>query len=158
MRRIVCLVWMLLLSHFAIAEVVQPFVVGSMKQIEKNYAGKPFILVLWSLSCAYCPTELKMLGELKHKNPAMNVVLLATDTIEQSTEITQQLQVYGLGDTEQWVFADAMPERLRFEIDKRWYGEVPRTYFYDAAHQRQVKMGVVDRPFVEGWLQQASGQ
>ena len=38
---------------------------------------------------------------------------------------------YGLGKVEQWVFADPMPERLRFEIDRRWYGELPRTHFYD---------------------------
>lgn len=148
------LVVLLLISCSANAGSVQPFVVGSMKQIEQKYEGKPFVLVLWSLSCAYCPKELKMLGELKQKNPSMNVVLLASDTPEQSPEIEQQLKDYGLGSEDQWVFADAMPERLRFEVDRRWYGEVPRTYFYDAAHQRQVKMGVVDRAFVEAWLRQ----
>jgi hypothetical protein len=45
-----------------------------------------------------------------------------------------------------------MPERLRLEIDSRWYGEVPRAYFYDRKHQREVRTGLVNKKFVEDWL------
>ena len=38
------------------------------------------------------------------------------------------------------------------EIDGRWYGEVPRTYFYDRKHQREVKTGLVNKKFFEDWL------
>ncbi len=38
------------------------------------------------------------------------------------------------------------------EIDGRWYGEVPRTYFYDRKHQREVKTGLINKKFFEDWL------
>jgi hypothetical protein len=37
---------------------------------------------------------------------------------------------YHLQNTEAWVFADSFVERLRFEVDKQWQGELPRTYLF----------------------------
>jgi len=150
------LVAMLIMSAELSAGEVRPFMSGSMAQIEAEHKNQPFILMLWSLTCAYCPTELKTLGELTRKNPALNVVLVATDTLDDSQEIAQRLAGYGLDNAEQWVFADAMPERLRFEIDRRWYGEVPRSYFYNRDHQREVKMGLVGSVFIEEWMKHAN--
>ncbi len=134
------------------AEGVRHFVTGSMATIQEEHAGKPFVLFLWSLTCAYCPTELKMLGEFRQKHPELNLVLIATDTPEEEPEIVSHLADYGLNRTERWVFAEEMPERLRSEIDRRWYGEVPRTYFYDRNHQREVKTGLVGEEYVKNWL------
>ena len=134
------------------AESVRPFTVGSLDQILAPRAGKPFILVLWSLECQYCPTELKMLSELKRSHPKLDVVLVATDTITDTPQVGARAKSYGMGKVEQWVFAEEMPERLRLEIDGRWYGEVPRTYFYDQKHQREVKTGLINKKFVEDWL------
>lgn len=147
------LVFALLLCSAVMAEV-RPFGVGSMAQIEKQHQGQPFILLFWSLICAYCPKELQMLGEIQKKNPTLALVVVAADTPEEAPEIAKRLTGYGLGDAEQWVFADAMPERLRFEIDRHWYGEVPRTYFYNREHQREVKMGLVQKAFIEDWIRQ----
>ena len=33
----------------------------------------------------------------------------------------------GLGSAENWIFSDGFVERLRFEIDPAWQGEIPRT-------------------------------
>ena len=57
-----------------------------------------------------------------------------------------------MGKIEQGVFAEDVPERLRLEIDSRWYGEVPRTYLYDQKHQREVKSGLVNKKVFEDWL------
>ncbi|MFN3397186.1 MAG: hypothetical protein ACK4ZS_01480, partial [Sulfurimicrobium sp.] len=59
---------------------------------------------------------------------------------------------FGLGNTGQWIFADDMPERLRFEIDPRWHGELPRTHFYDRAHRVEVVSGVVPPPRLAAWV------
>lgn len=133
-------------------ETVRSFTSGSLGQILAPREGKPFVLVLWSLDCQYCPTELKMFSELERTHPELNVVLIATDTVNDIPQLVARMEGYGLSKAEQWVFAEDMPERLRLEIDPRWYGEVPRTYFYDEKHQRQVKTGVVSRQFVEEWL------
>ncbi|SFN27280.1 Thiol-disulfide isomerase or thioredoxin [Nitrosospira briensis] len=153
--RLRCLALVLMLSFAngaSAAESVRPFTVGSLDQILAPRAGKPFILVLWSLECQYCPTELKMLSELKRSHSKLDVVLIATDTVTDTPQVGARAKSYGMGKVEQWVFAEDMPERLRLEIDRRWYGEVPRTYFYDRKHQREVKTGLINKKFVEDWL------
>lgn len=134
------------------ADTVRPFTSGSLGQILAPREGRPFVLALWSLDCQYCPTELKMFSELERTHPELDVVLIATDTVNDIPQLLARVEGYGLSRTEQWVFAEDMPERLRLEIDPRWYGEVPRTYFYDKKHQREVKTGLVSRQFVEEWL------
>ena len=37
------------------------------------------------------------------------------------------LEKAGLGTAENWLFGDGFVERLRFEIDPAWQGEIPRT-------------------------------
>ena len=134
-------------------EDVHSFIPGSMEKILSAREGKPFILVFWNLDCQYCPTELKMLSKLKLKyTDRLDVVLVATDTLDDAPQIISRAKSYGIHLAEQWVFANSVPERLRFEVDKRWYGEVPRTHFYDLEHKRIVKTGVVDKKFVESWL------
>ena len=145
----------LMLSFMSAAgatESIRSFTTGSLGQVLASREGRPFILVLWSLECQYCPTELKMLSELKRSHPKLDVVLIATDTVSDIPQLISRAESYGTGKFEQWVFAEDMPERLRLEIDGRWYGEVPRTYFYDQKHQREVKMGLVNKAFVEEWM------
>lgn len=134
-------------------ENIQSFSTGSMDKILSAREGRPFILVFWNLDCQYCPTELKMLNKLKkHYKKELDVVLVATDTIDDVPQLIARVKSYGMHKIEQWVFANSMPERLRFEVDKSWYGEVPRTHFYNQAHERIVKTGLVDQKFVEKWL------
>jgi len=136
----------------AAAESIRPFTSGSLEQVLASRPNKPFILVLWSLDCQYCPTELKMLSELEKSHAGLDVVLIATDTIDDMPQLADRAANYGTAKFEQWVFAEDMPERLRQEIDGRWYGEVPRTYFYDQKHQRTVRMGLINKSLVEEWL------
>jgi thiol-disulfide isomerase/thioredoxin len=136
----------------AAGESIRPFTSGSLEQVLASRPDKPFILVLWSLDCQYCPTELKMLSELEKSHAGLDVVLIATDTIDDMPQLADRAANYGTAKFEQWVFAEDMPERLRQEIDGRWYGEVPRTYFYDQKHQRMVRMGLINKSLVEEWL------
>lgn len=134
------------------AETVRPFTLGSLGDVLAAREGRPFIIVMWSLDCQYCPTELKTLSKLKHSYPGLDVVLVATDTIGDAPQLASRAESYGMGQAEQWVFAEDVPEGLRLEIDSRWYGEVPRTYFYDRKHQREVRTGLVSKDFFEQWL------
>jgi thiol-disulfide isomerase/thioredoxin len=134
------------------AESIRPFTLGSLEKVLGSREGKPFILVFWSLDCQYCPTELKMLSELKRSHPMLDIVLIATDSVNDTPQLMSRAESYGMSKAEQWVFAEDMPERLRFEIDRRWYGEVPRTYFYDQKHQREAKTGLISKKFFEDWL------
>jgi thiol-disulfide isomerase/thioredoxin len=152
LRYLVLALMLVCVSTASAMENVRPFTAGSFSQVLTARQGKPFILVLWSLDCQYCPTELKILSELKRSHPGLDVVLISTDTIGDAPQLVARTDSYGMGKIEQWVFAEDVPERLRLEIDSRWYGEVPRTYFYDEKHQREVKSGLVNKKVFEDWL------
>jgi len=151
MKRLVILLAAMLASGLAGADM-QPFVSGSLKKIERQHQGKPFILAFWSASCTHCPAELKTLGELTRKNPKLDVVLVAADTPAETPELERLAGEYGVGKQARWVFADTQPERLRYDIDRRWYGELPRTYLYDARHQRVGRSGVIPVEQLEQWV------
>ena len=142
---------LLLLAGLAQAEV-RPFVAGSLAQIEQESPGQAFILSLWSATCTHCPAELQALGALARRHPNLRIVLVATDTPAETAELQRLAASHGLAGQAQWVFADAQPERLRYEIDRRWYGELPRTYFYDRQHRRHGRSGVVPAGELERWV------
>lgn len=138
----------------------QPLKRGSFKQIVAAHAGKPFIVAMWSLSCAHCGADLEIFERLANKYPQFNLVLISTDSPEQDADIKRTLVKYQLkpaakrqGKVESWVFADSYTERLRFEIDSQWYGELPRTYFYDAGGKATAISGVLDEAKTEQWVQ-----
>lgn len=147
--------WVALLLLLALpswAGELKPFGHGSMAQIAAAREGKPFILGFWSISCSHCQEDLALLGEFSQKHPTAQVVLVSTDTPEDSAAIGATLQRHGLGSGEAWVFADAFADRLRFEVDRKWYGELPRTYFYDAAHGVTAFSGKLDAGRLERWV------
>lgn len=131
------------------------FVRGSYERIVASHTGKPFIVSFWSLTCTNCREDLAMFGKLAKKYPNFKLVLVATDSPEQNKEIEQSLQRYRLERAESWVFADSYTERLRFEVDKEWYGELPRTYFYDAQGSVVTSLsGVLDHAQTERWIRE----
>ena len=133
----------LLAGVAAQAAELKPFTAGSMQQIRAAHAGRPFVLALWSLTCSHCQEELAQLGALQHRHPQLKVVLISTDTPEDAETLTATLARHGLARAEAWVYADGFTERLRFEIDPRWGGELPRTYFYDRAHTVTARSGAL---------------
>lgn len=134
------------------AEGVRPFVAGSLASIVAARGGKPFVLAFWSIGCSHCPAELQALGELKRKHPQLDVVLVAADTPAAAAETARLAGKYGLGKAEQWVFADDVPERLRFDIDRRWHGELPRTHLYGRQQNPEVHIGLVPPAQLLAWV------
>jgi thiol-disulfide isomerase/thioredoxin len=134
------------------AQELKPFVKGSMKSLFDARQGKPFIVGFWSLSCAHCRDELVLLGELTRKYPKMEVVLVSTDTPEEGEAVVATLKQASLQRAEAWVFADQFADRLHFEVDRKWRGELPRTYLYDAAHNATAFSGKLDPQQLEQWV------
>jgi len=141
----------------AAAQELHPFVSGSIKEIAASRQGKPYILGLWSLTCTHCRDELSILSGLKKKYPALDLVLISTDTPADRTEILATLQQVALGNEQAWVFADDFVERLRFEIDPKWHGELPRTYLYGATGFRAFS-GKIDPRELERWISATRSQ
>lgn len=130
-----------------------PFTVNSLAKIKAQHAGRPFILSLWSVNeCSYCIAELTFLGKFAKTQKRLPLVLVATDSPEFVPVMQKTLSELGLGRMDSWVFDDALPERLRHVIDPSWYGELPRTYLYDARHQRETVVGMLNEQHLRAWL------
>jgi thiol-disulfide isomerase/thioredoxin len=131
---------------------LQSFTAESLTQIEAQHEGQPFVLVLWSMHCAPCFAELEMLGTELRRQPDLPVVLVSTDEVSMREEVIELLADYGLENVPTWQFSEDIPEKLRFVIDQDWYGELPRSYYYDADHQRSSHSGTLSQEQLATWL------
>jgi hypothetical protein len=90
---------------------------------------------------------------LARERPGMRLVLIAADpTPADVADLSATLDKAGLAKAESWAFADAFSERLRFEIDPQWRGEMPRTILVAADGMVTVMPGVADLTAVRAWL------
>lgn len=134
--------WLLSVSAFA-GPQIRSFSSGSYQQIV-SHQQQIFVMVFWSLDCPPCYKELEMLGRFSKQYPAIKLVLVSTDISVSKNEILAVLTKYQLENTESWVFTGNSEERLRFEIDVTWYGELPRSYLIKHSEQIQVVSGVLE--------------
>ena len=146
------LLLLMLWPALTMAAAPSPFVSGSMEKIRQQLSGKAYILVLWSTDCIYCAEELRYLGKLKKKRPALPLILIATDDISQSELIQAMLADYRLSSVTSFAFADDYTERLRWEIDPAWYGELPRSYLVAGDGSQQALSGQLGPKVLEPWL------
>jgi hypothetical protein len=150
-RRLLC-AGLAALTVGAAAAELKAFVPGSLQEITAARRGQPFVLALWSLSCTHCAGELRELARLRREGLAPEVVTLCTDTPDAAPAAGARLDQLGLGNVEAWGFADPFTERLRFEVDPQWYGELPRTYLYRRDGTRQAVSGKLDAATLKRWL------
>ena len=132
MKRLL-LATMLLLASAVLAPASQesplrPFERGSWKEILRSHAGHPTLVHFWGVTCGPCKVELPELGEFMKHHPGIDVVTISADLVSNLGPATRSmLQNAGLSSAENWIFSDGFAERLRFEIDPAWQGDIPRT-------------------------------
>jgi thiol-disulfide isomerase/thioredoxin len=122
---------------------LKPFVTGSYQQILAGNANQPFMLVVWSITCSSCLKDMPLLNLIHKKRPELKIIMLAADDMSETDQIQPILEKNQLSGIENWVYADENTQKLQFEIDPKWYGELPRTYFFDKTHQRAAFSGVL---------------
>lgn len=151
MKRVVCALWLLCCVTSVAAAEFRPFVRGSKPAIEQAHAGRPFILAFWSVDCTFCAEEVQHLRALTEAHPSIALVLVSTDVPEFSDQAAALLGKWlRSGQAERWMFAEDA-EHLYFAVDRRWHGELPRAYFYDASGKVQVKAGKADPRWLADW-------
>lgn len=131
---------------------IQPFVADTFAKLKEEREGQEFLLALWSVDCPPCMAELSMLGELLDEYPDLPLVLVSTDQIRLREDAEDFLFEYGLEEITSWMFADPFAERLRFTIDPQWFGELPRSYYFDAQHQPEAHSGILSEAQARAWL------
>ena len=57
-----------------------------------------------------------------------------------------------MAPAENWLFSDGFVERLRFEIDPAWQGEIPRTLLIARDGTVTTIEGSAEIPDLEKWL------
>lgn len=113
----------------------RPFGPTDLDRIRTEYAGQAFVLMAWSLDCLPCHRKLSRMQPVLERNPHWRLVLVAVDDPDRAHEVEQRIAEYGLEQLDHWRFDATPPERLRYALDPKWYGELPRAWMYDARHQ-----------------------
>ncbi|MBU6458463.1 MAG: TlpA family protein disulfide reductase [Bradyrhizobium sp.] len=101
---------------------------GSWQQLLHSHAGRPTLVHFWGVTCGPCKVELPQLGAFMKQNPSVDVVTIDADLVPNSDSAAlSMLQRAGLSLAENWMFSDGFAERLRYEVDPAWQGDIPRT-------------------------------
>ncbi len=142
-----CLATIILLAVSVIANSkeanIRPFNPGSYQQILSEKTDQGFMMVIWSLDCPTCIKDMELLSRIHKSKPELKIVMLSTDEPTAAADVQQMLEKYQLADLENWIFASDNSQKLRYEIDPSWYGEMPRTYFFSASHEREGVSGAL---------------
>jgi thiol-disulfide isomerase/thioredoxin len=126
---------------------------GSWQEIRQAHAGRPTVVHFWGLTCGPCRGEIPQWGKLLRERSDLNLVAIDADLIpNQMEDASEMLARTGLAGAENWIFADAFTERLRFEIDPRWQGEILRTLLIARDGATTIIEGIADPAQVRAWL------
>ena len=144
---------LVLVSAGAQSADLQSFGRGSWSKLRAAHDGQPTVVHFWGLTCAPCLVEMPEWGKLQAERPDMRLVMVAADPVPQdAARVNDMLARADLARAENWAFTDRFNERLRYEIDPAWAGELPRTVLIDRDGQETVLTGVADLAEVRTWL------
>ena len=146
------LLFLLFFSNFSFAYEFMPFEINTRNVIEKKYLNQPLIISFWSTDCPYCIDDLKKLGKALSKNKNVKLITVCVDGKESAKKAERILNLAHLPEHERYQYAEVDEDKLRYSIDSTWYGELPRTYFYDTAHQVTPLSGKISNSFLDAWL------
>lgn len=115
-------------SALGAAQALKPFERGTWQHVLRGHAGRPTLVHFWGVTCGPCKVELPLLGQFAKDHPEIDVVTISADLVPNLPAATQaMLDKAGLSSAENFMFNDGFVERLRFEIDPAWQGDIPRT-------------------------------
>lgn len=130
-----------------------PFSTKQFTAIEQQNLGKQWLLLLWSLDCPPCFKELAVIAKLKKMRKDLPVVVINTDDDDSMQQERDALIAkYDLQGLTNLHFVDGKAGKNRMAIDKSWYGELPRSYFYQADGKRLGRSGLVAVDKLKMWL------
>lgn len=152
------LIGALLIPAVAQAQDVKSFVRGSWKSIIQSRANEPMIVHFWGLTCGPCRQEMAAWGKLLAQTPNLRLVTINADMVQDAPEaVSDFLEKSGLSQAENWIFDDGFAERLRYEVDPKWQGEIPVTLLIGSDGATQRIEGVAPMADIRRWLNDESG-
>jgi thiol-disulfide isomerase/thioredoxin len=132
---------------------LKPFVRGSWQDVLRSHAGRPTLVHFWGVTCGPCKVELPLLGQFMKDHSEIDVVMISADLVPNLPGPTRaMLEKAGLASAENWIFSDGFVERLRFEIDPAWQGDIPRTLLIGRDGTVTTIEGSAEIADLEKWL------
>ncbi len=129
-----------------------PYVRETFAAIEREHAARPALVHFWSVSCAPCLAEMPRLAEMRKRRADVDFVFVNTDAKGDRAKIRARLEAFGLDGAVNFVFADDFVERLYFEVDPSWRGELPFSVLVKRGAVANRAMGTLDENDFGAWL------
>jgi len=142
----------------ALAFDFQPYGRGAFAEIVKAHAGRPLIVHFWSVTCPPCIAELPKWAKLIGERKDIDVVFVNIDDEEDRARAPARLEKNGLTQATHYGFADSFVEKLYFEVDKGWRGELPFTALVAPDGAVTTVTGALDDPQIVAWLKKTTGK
>ena len=80
--------------------------------------------------------------------------MVAADPVpEQPEQLSATLAKAGLSSVESWRFADRFTERLQYEVDPNWRGELPLTILLGRDGLVRSILGTIDFADLRAWIE-----
>jgi thiol-disulfide isomerase/thioredoxin len=136
----------------ALAIEFKPYARGSFAELRKMHSGRPLLVHFWSVTCAPCLVELPEWAKIARERKDLDVVFVNADGVNDRARAESRLEKAGLKDAAHYGFADELVDRLFFEVDHYWRGELPFTAFVGADGGVVAVTGAVDDPTITKWL------
>ena len=143
----------LLVAAPTLGNGLRPFVRGSWQKLRSSHRGQPLIVHFWGVSCAPCMADLPDWADLRKAPGDAAIVFVAADPepVAQAA-ILDALTRSGLGAADCWMFADSFAERLRYEVNPGWGGELPYTVLITREGRVSTISGVAGPEKIRDWL------
>jgi thiol-disulfide isomerase/thioredoxin len=124
----------------------------SWGELTRAKRDRPMIVHFWSLTCGICLGELVDWAEFATKNPGVRLVLVNwDDRVQDAKRIKSTLAKNGLTKVENWALQSDFEEKVRFNIDREWMGEMPYTQLIKRNGEVTVFAGEADFHELEAW-------
>ena len=136
----------------------QPYGRGAFGQILKAHAGRSLIVHFWSVTCPPCLVELPQWAKMLDERKGVDIVFVNVDDDEERPRAESRAEKAGLGKGKHYGFSDSFVEKLYFEADKKWQGELPFTALVASDGAVTTVAGAVDDPVVAKWLEKNGGR
>lgn len=131
---------------------------GEFANLVKAHAGRPVVVHFWSITCPACVAELPQWAKLIGERRDLDILLVNTDDEEMRERAAMRLEKAGLSGAANYGFADNFVEKLYFEVDRSWRGELPFTALVAADGSHTTVTGAIDDPDFVAWLKKTGGK
>ena len=146
-----CLLLIVTVGRSEQSSKLKLFSTNSLEIIKQNNSNKSFILLLWSLDCPPCYKELELVANYNDQE-LDNLIIISTDDVSRVQEAQKVLNEFKISSNSLWLFAAENKEKLRYSIDPRWRGELPRSYLFKNSKIQDFHSGVLTNDKLKEWI------